>query len=53
MTKTTTKEYGNPKRQRRQSAYEEDDNKEGIKQGGPALSEAGDGDDDEGGDELR
>ena len=45
VTKTTTKEYGEIKRQRRQSADKEDNDKETTNKGGPDLSEFGDRDD--------
>ena len=53
MTKTTTKEDGEPERRRRQSANEEDDEKGARTQGGLALSEARDRDDGEGGGKRR
>ena len=53
MTKTTTKEDGDPKHQRRKFSDKEDKDEEATMQGGPALSEAIDGDNVKGGGECR
>ena len=53
VTKTTMKEDGEPEIRRRQSADEEDDDEYDMTQGGPDLSEDGDGDNGKGGGERR
>ena len=53
MKEVTTKEDIEPKRQRRQSADEEDGDKEAVTYGGPYLSESRDGDNSEGVGKLR
>ena len=50
-TMKMTKEYGKPKLWRRQSSNKENDDKQAMTQGGPNLSEPGDGDDGERGGE--
>ena len=53
VTKTTMKEDGEPEIRRRQSADEEDENKEATTQRGPDLSEDEDRDDGKGGGKRR